>query len=172
MNDMTVSELINMGRDWLEHAPEAPKNSDPNLLGFTGRVGFVCRDCMFRMSGRGCNTNALATEPVYKPTILKTFCVFCGPRSMTNDEKKCADDFFLSRFYHQPEPTPDEKIKHLERANSILRAAMYDIADYDTDGDEIAYCGQMAKEALAKSALDKNGRLAGPSNAPHEPPAH
>ena len=102
-----------MGRDWLEHAPEAPKDSDPNLLGFIGRVGFVCRDCMFRMSGRGCNTNALATGPVYAPTILKTFCVFCGPRSMTDDEKKCADNFFLSRFYHQPEPTPDEKIRHL-----------------------------------------------------------
>ena len=29
MNDMTVSELIKMGRDWLEHAPEAPKNSRP-----------------------------------------------------------------------------------------------------------------------------------------------
>ena len=81
---------------------------------------------------------------------------------MTDDEKKCADDFFLSRFYHQPEPTPDEKIRHLERANSILRSAMYDIVAAEPHDSTAAEC---ATHALEQSALDENGRLAEPSNA-------
>ena len=65
-----------MGREWLEHAPE-PTNGDPNLLGFGGPIGFVCRDCASRIIGRGCNINALATEPLYKPQH-NLCCALCN----------------------------------------------------------------------------------------------
>ena len=52
----------------------------------------------------------------------------------------------------------------LKIANSILRAAMYDIMEYDADGDQMAYCGQVALKALDASALDEQGRIAKPHN--------
>ena len=55
-------------------------------------------------------------------------------------------------------------IKDAMKANSILRAAMYDIMEYDADGDEMAYCGQQALKALDASALDEQGRIAKPHN--------
>jgi hypothetical protein len=57
----------------------------------------------------------------------------------------------------------------MQKANNILRAAMYDIVDYDTDGDEIARCGQMAEAALTKSALDEDGCLAATPNDKIQP---
>jgi len=80
-------------------------------------------------------------------------------RSMTNDEKKCADDFFLSRFYHQPEPTVNEKIMKLYlevTADDLLRA---DLLAEGINTLEAAYV-QGFRHGLAELKM----RLAEPSN--------
>ena len=50
----------------------------------------------------------------------------------------------------------------LERANQVLRSAMYDIVAAEPHDSTAAEC---ATHALEISALDKNGRLASPSNS-------
>lgn len=58
---MSQKELIELGRSFLEHAPEAVPAKVPDLLGFTGPVGFVCERCAGRIVARGCSLNRLAT---------------------------------------------------------------------------------------------------------------
>jgi hypothetical protein len=64
VREMTRTELITMGREWLRHAPPARPGA-PGLLGFRGPVGFVCTDCAGRILGRGCNMGQLASVPVW-----------------------------------------------------------------------------------------------------------
>ena len=112
--NMETSELMQMGIDWLAHAPEAPRHSDPRLLGFTGRVGFVCRDCMFRMSGRGCNTNVLASEPVYAPTNLSTSCAFVGQHPAILGGKPCGCVCAIDL-----EDTPEHRAEYESRGYTV-----------------------------------------------------
>lgn len=72
---MTSMALIEMGKQWLEHSPQT-KPGAPDLLGFTGPVGFVCNDCAGRIIGRGCNLKMLASAPLWKPAI-RPGCSLC-----------------------------------------------------------------------------------------------
>ena len=49
-------------------------------------------------------------------------------------------------------------------ANSILRAAMYDIQEHDNASPKPRTSARIAEKALAESALNGQGRIAEPSN--------
>ncbi len=68
------TELIELGRHWLEHAPDVGMRLG-DLAGWTGNVGFVCQRCASRIMGRGCNLRMLADTPVWGQTALK--CDLC-----------------------------------------------------------------------------------------------
>lgn len=69
-------ELILIGRGWLHGAPPSQPGA-PDLLGFTGPVGFVCADCSGRIIGRGCQLRMLADAPLWKPSTAPS-CALCG----------------------------------------------------------------------------------------------
>ena len=57
-------------------------------------------------------------------------------------------------------------MRELMKANSILRAAMYDILELEAGPSPASETAvhRIAENALTESALDENGRLAEPSN--------
>lgn len=57
------SELIETGRQWLEHAPPATDGPE-DLAGYTGAIN-VCSSCASRILGRGCNLRMFASTPVW-----------------------------------------------------------------------------------------------------------
>lgn len=78
--DDDKEQLIEIGRQWLEHAPEG-KPGAPGLAGFHGAVGFVCSKCAGRIIARGCHLARLASAPVWddRPDVpLYVKCALCG----------------------------------------------------------------------------------------------
>lgn len=71
---------IKMGREWLEHAPEAGV-TNPELAGWGGIIK-VCSGCASRILGRGCDLKSLATVPVWKPESIT--CDLCKEKTPTS----------------------------------------------------------------------------------------
>ena len=76
--ELAREELIKLGRQWLEHSPPAGK-ANPELIGWSGELDFVCADCASRIFGRGCDMNRLADHPVWKSYYMRAIpkCDLC-----------------------------------------------------------------------------------------------
>ena len=70
---MTPPELVTMGREWLEHSPQANAGAD-GLAGWSGAAGFVCACCATRILMRGCNLRMLADTPVWGDAPACSLC--------------------------------------------------------------------------------------------------
>ncbi len=71
---MTRTDLIQIGKQWLEGSPP-PTESAPDLRGFSGGIK-VCSSCASRIMGRGCDLKLLANKPVWEPETLS--CDLCN----------------------------------------------------------------------------------------------
>ena len=71
-------KLIELGRQWIEHSPPADRKN-PELLGWSGELDFVCADCASRIFGRGCDMKRLADHPVWKSYYMRALpkCDLC-----------------------------------------------------------------------------------------------
>ena len=74
------AELVELGREWLEHSPQAPLFTSPlGLRGFTGPVGFVCVSCTGRLTSRGVRWTRLASEAIWSDRDNEQkICELCG----------------------------------------------------------------------------------------------
>ena len=71
-----MTDLVELGRGWLENSPPAKHEGDARPEGWEGPVGFVCQVCAARIMGRGCDIKRLANSPVWEKT--EDICELCG----------------------------------------------------------------------------------------------
>ena len=81
-DDMTKAELIEIGREWLEHSPPATPGPD-DLAGWTDPLD-ICAPCASRIVARGCDLRMLAARPVWVPDERR--CDLCGIHVATSEE--------------------------------------------------------------------------------------
>mgnify|MGYP000471319815 CR=1 FL=1 len=72
----TIADL----KDWIQYAPKV-ECKNPDLVGWTGGLGFVCSGCASRLTARGCGDRDVFRSPVWTGSAeaLKDHdCVVCG----------------------------------------------------------------------------------------------
>ena len=64
MMKRSKKELIEIGKQWIEHAPTNGIRN-PELVGWAGDI-FICESCAGRILARGCRLSELADCPVWR----------------------------------------------------------------------------------------------------------
>lgn len=72
------SDLIELGKSWLEHAPKSASPGPADLVGFTDPLDFVCSKCFGRLLARGTWTQRLAKDPIWVDKYNGQACDLCG----------------------------------------------------------------------------------------------
>lgn len=74
-NDPVHEGLIEIGRRYLEHAPNDFPPPAEGLVGWNGNGVDVCAECAGRIMARGCDMKKIADIPVWEPnTVLCDLC--------------------------------------------------------------------------------------------------